>query len=250
MTTGAFIIARLSSSRLPAKNIMPINGRPMIDYLVERIRRARSIDEIVVTTSDERSDDPLAEWAANADVGCYRGPLQDIMARLCGAARAYDCDTVVEILGDNPLVDPEMIDEVVELQTRNDFDCAVSITDEYNVKREDLALFALGVRVQAFKLEAAERYIDFPDYIRDDIPEAEFLFVPENGFKTGFIEATGHWQKLHRPEINFAVNYLKNFQFLEQIISGLYPDKPDFSLPELMAYLEQKPNLLSLLGAE
>ena len=108
------------------------------------IRRAKVYREIVVTTSDERSDDLLAEWAANANVGCYTGPLQDIMARLCGAARAYDCDTVVEILGDNPLVDPEMIDEVVELQTRNDFDCAVSITGEYNVKRDDLALFAWG----------------------------------------------------------------------------------------------------------
>jgi len=115
MTTGVFIIARLSSTRLPAKNMMPILGKPMIQHLVERIAKSKTIDKIVITTSTLPSDDPLEALAEDIGIDCFRGDLDNVMERIVGAANYFNCDTVVEILGDNPLVHSSLIDDVVGL---------------------------------------------------------------------------------------------------------------------------------------
>ena len=82
MKTAAFIIARLSSSRLPEKNLMPILGKPMIEHLIHRVRKSKLIDEVCIVTSNLRSDDKLEEFAKVNNIPCYRGSLDNIMERI------------------------------------------------------------------------------------------------------------------------------------------------------------------------
>ena len=102
----AILQARLSSSRLPGKVLLPLAGAPMILRQVERVRRAARIDRLVVATSDQPSDDRLADTLAEAGVETYRGPLDDVLARFIGALDAWPADHVVRLTGDCPLVDP------------------------------------------------------------------------------------------------------------------------------------------------
>ena len=131
MKIGAFIVARLSSHRLVAKNMRLILGKPMIQHLFDRVLMARSLDLVAIATSTDITDDPLAKFAKEIDLPCYRGSLDNVMERIQTAADAFKCDTIVEILGDNPLVHSDLIDDLVVIYKRDKLDYAANITDEY-----------------------------------------------------------------------------------------------------------------------
>ena len=105
--------ARMDSTRLPGKVLLPAAGKPMLTHLVDRLRSARLADEIVVATSREKQDDVIAEFCAGYGVATYRGSEQDVLSRYAEAAAEYEADVVVRITGDCPLIDPALVDEVI-----------------------------------------------------------------------------------------------------------------------------------------
>src|SRR5258706_2989594 len=102
--------ARASSSCLPGKVLKPILGRPMLLHQIDRLRRARALDDIMVATSDEPADDAIEALCASAGVRCFRGSLNDVLDRFYQAALPLKPELVVRLLGDCPLADPELID--------------------------------------------------------------------------------------------------------------------------------------------
>lgn len=247
MTTAALIVARLSSTRLPSKNLMPFAGKPMIQHLIDRVRKSAKVDDVVIATSVEASDDPLEEFAVREGVSCHRGPLDNVMERICGAARAASADTIVEILGDNPLIHADLVDEVITKYETENLDYAANISGDYAVRPADLALFAIGIRVQVYATSLAEKYIDYPDVKGHP---SSYIFDNPDTFKCGYIEATGKWASLHKPDINLAVNYRENFDAVAQIFEDLLKDNADFTLPDVGTYLDQHPDLYKLLGPQ
>jgi spore coat polysaccharide biosynthesis protein SpsF len=103
----------MTSTRLPGKVMMEIGGRPMLDLLLERVRRASLVDEIVIATTTNEEDLPIVELADRENVAVYRGSEQDVLGRVVEAVRMVGGDIVVELTGDNPLVDPLVIDHVL-----------------------------------------------------------------------------------------------------------------------------------------
>ena len=111
----AILQARMSSSRLPGKVLMPLAGAPMIVRQIERVARSERIDKLVVATSDDPSDDALAKTVAHEAIGVHRGPLDDVLARFIGALTAFGpADHVVRLTGDCPLADPAVIDATID----------------------------------------------------------------------------------------------------------------------------------------
>jgi spore coat polysaccharide biosynthesis protein SpsF (cytidylyltransferase family) len=110
----ALLQARMGSTRLPGKVLMPIEGRPMLEQLVRRLRPSRRIDRLVVATTTEPADDVLAAAAAGLDVAVFRGSEGDVLGRFAGAAHAFAATTVVRLTADNPLVDGAFVDLVVD----------------------------------------------------------------------------------------------------------------------------------------
>jgi len=127
MTVLALIQARMSSSRLPGKVLADLGGRPMIGYMLERVRRARAIDRIAVVTSTDPTDDPLAEAVRRLGTEVYRGSLDDVLARFGGAAQALDGEVIVRLTGDCPLIDPAVLDAVVALRATTGADYASNV---------------------------------------------------------------------------------------------------------------------------
>ena len=114
MTVLAILQARVTSTRLPNKVLAPILGQPMLARQIERLRRATTLDTLVVATSDDASDDPLAAMCAAIGVPWHRGSLNDVLARFQGACAVFGpADHVVRLTGDCPLADPAVIDAVV-----------------------------------------------------------------------------------------------------------------------------------------
>jgi spore coat polysaccharide biosynthesis protein SpsF len=114
MRAVTLITARLGSSRLPRKMLADLAGAPVLEHVIANVRRARRPEEIVLATTEEREDDELAELAARLDVSTFRGSTNDVIARWLGAARSAEADLIVNVDGDDVLVDAEAIDRIVE----------------------------------------------------------------------------------------------------------------------------------------
>jgi spore coat polysaccharide biosynthesis protein SpsF len=109
----AIIQARTSSSRLPGKVLLDIAGQPMLQHVIERTKRAKMIDGIVVATTTNPSDDVLEQFCQKQDISCYRGSLSDVLDRYYQAAREFHADDIVRLTADCPLIDPGVIDLTV-----------------------------------------------------------------------------------------------------------------------------------------
>ena len=250
MTVGILLIARLSSTRLPKKNILPIFGKPLIQHLVERVARAKLASKVIIATSDLPSDDPLEEIAEKIGIDCYRGSLNNVMERITGAAEKYGCETIVEILGDNPLVHSDLIDNVIELYQNNNFDYASTITQEYSPYDSDKILFSLGLRVQVYSIETARKHIEYPDYLINGKHYCSYIYENPKVFNVGYLEATGKWSFMNKPSLNFAVNYPKNFELTKRFFEKNYSNDNNFSLGLVYEQLDLEEDLYQLFGAE
>ena len=148
-----FVQARMSSSRLPGKVLLPIGGRPMLEHVVERARAASTVSRLWVLTSTDRGDDPIADWCRSQAVECFRGSLHDVLDRFAAAAERLPPDhtTIVRITADCPLTDPDVIDEVVNaLRAAPEAVYAAS-------RLPDKRTFPIGIDVEAFRREGLER---------------------------------------------------------------------------------------------
>ncbi len=116
------IQARIGSSRLPGKVLLPLSGKPMLSFLLERIQKAKRIDKLVVATSISDSDDPIEQLCKLMGIDCYRGSLNNVLDRFYHAALTYKPDSVIRFTGDCPLHDPMLIDEFCECFTNNKYD--------------------------------------------------------------------------------------------------------------------------------
>ena len=119
----ATIEVRMSSSRLPGKVLRKIQEKPMLELLIERIKTCKSINEMVIATTVNPADDPIIELANRLNVKCYRGNEDDVLERVLKAAKFVNGDIIVELWGDSPLIDKEILEDLINHFLKNDVDC-------------------------------------------------------------------------------------------------------------------------------
>ena len=127
MKMDAIIQARMSSQRYPGKVLHNVAGKPMLQYLLERLDHCHSLNHIVVATSTEDSDTPLADFCRQRGVECYRGPLVNVAGRFREVLDMYQFDGFVRVNGDSPLLDQQLIDKGVEIFLKGDFDLVTNV---------------------------------------------------------------------------------------------------------------------------
>jgi len=146
---GVVIFSRLSSSRLPDKALMDMGGRPLLGRILDRLRRVRCADKLIVATSIEPSDDALAAFVdKEPEVDLFRGSLDDVSGRTLACMRAFDLDALVRICGDSPFEDPTMIDSMITLQNKTNADIASNVF---------VRTFPSGLSVEVISRTAYER---------------------------------------------------------------------------------------------
>ena len=250
LKTTALIVARMGSSRLPGKAMLPILDKHMIERMIERVRYSRYVSEIIIATTELIGDDVLASLAKRVGVGCFRGSVDNVLGRIHGAIASTRADLIIELLGDNPLVHSDLIDDVSDFYCTNGFDYAASVTTEYPHAGPELAKFPTGIRVQVYTpavLDRCEQLANTP-YHREH--STSYIYEHPETFKLGYFEAKGKWAELNRPELTFAVNYQKNLELVRLIFEGCYPQNANFSLGQVLAFYDENPTLRTLMGAE
>ncbi|HZL07338.1 MAG TPA: glycosyltransferase family protein [Coriobacteriia bacterium] len=159
MRTGAVIQARMSSTRLPGKVLKPLpygGDATVLERIIVRLRRARSLDAIVVATSTSAEDDLVEAATASAGVPCYRGPLDDVVRRYLGAAEAHGLDRIVRITADCPCADPSIVDAVVDFHESAGADFTSNVLPRSFPKGLDVEVADIAV-LRAIDAEAVDR---------------------------------------------------------------------------------------------
>ena len=111
----AIVQARMGSSRLPKKSLMDIEGKTALEFMIDRVRKSDLIDDIVIATTVNQEDDVIADLCINNQINCYRGSENDVLDRFYQSAKKYEATIVVRLTSDCPLIDPDLIDETINL---------------------------------------------------------------------------------------------------------------------------------------
>ena len=226
----------MSSHRLPGKVLRVLAGAPMILRQIERVRRARRIDSMIVATSDDRSDDVLADVLAGAGVDLFRGPLDDVLGRYVGALDSFGpADHVVRLTGDCPLADPDVIDAVIARHLESGAD--------YTANTWGKRTFPKGLDVDvvttAALREADAETVD--PYDREHV--LPFVYGRPARYRL-----QGLTQPAEEGDVRWTVDLPDDYTFVSAVYDGLYPGDPAFSSQDVRQFVLGRVDLAHLGG--
>ncbi len=224
------IQARCSSSRLPGKVLKPIMGKPMILYELERLKRSKCIDIIVLATSQDESDNELARIVAQNGVEVFRGNLDDVLDRYYQCAKRYQPEHVVRITGDCPVIDWRVVDGVIEkhLEEEND--------DTVTTER-----FPDGLDTEVIRFSTLERAWKEARLPSEREHVTPFIKKHAELFKLGQMDCESDLRHMR-----WTVDEPQDFEFIRQVYEELYLTNKDFSMQDILRLMERKPEMSSI----
>ncbi len=230
MNTVVIVQARMTSTRLPGKVLLPILGRPMLSFQLERLRRVRCVDAVVVATTTNPADDEIVQLCAAEKVNCTRGSESDVLSRYYDAAVASKAELVVRVTSDCPLIDPAVVQRVLLdfLQPKGGYDYAsnmITPTFPYGMAAEVVSFAALR--------EAHEEALDPAE--REHV--TPFIYWRPARYRIRSVTMAPDLSH-HR----WTVDTPEDFSLVSQIFTALYPQQPDFSLADVLALLKEHPH--------
>ena len=228
-TIGGIIVARCGSSRLPNKALLKIQDRETIALLIERIKRCKSLDKVILATSTDSSDDVLEEIAKREGVLVFRGSLENLSLRFYEAAKYYKLDQIVRITGDDILRDETIIDLAIESHLYSS--CDVTVTDNmpYGTASEIFSLRALETILNTVQEPKNTEYL-------------EYYLENERYFSLNRYESNYNFNQ----DIRLTLDYDEDFELFNHIFENLYPKNNAFNLQNALDWLEKNPKVIDI----
>jgi spore coat polysaccharide biosynthesis protein SpsF len=227
--TIAILQARMSSTRLPGKVMRFINGKPMIYWQIQRIKKAKLVDKLILAISEDTSDDVLAEYLGSINQVYVRGSLNDVFDRFKKVASIYKSQSIVRLTGDCPLVMPELIDEIIEQFYSHNLDYMSNILTLTFPDGLDVEIFKSGVldRLLNLNLSMSER-----EHVTLGIINRQEIFSTRNYFNDRNISS-----------YRWTVDNLKDFEFVSKVFAHFELNEVNFSQKELEKFLQSNPEV-------
>jgi len=255
--TIAIIQARMSSTRLPGKVLREIAGEPMLARVIERAKRAKLVDEVVLATTTDPSDNLVAAFCAERGYNVTRGSLNDVLDRYYQAAKQYDAEIIVRLTADCPVLDPEIVDQTISVQYS-------VVSEQYEEKFDFVAnrlpppmgrSFPIGLDTEVCTFAALEnawqnatekhqREHVMP-YLYEDTNLQTFQHsnlqtgISPRGFRIALIN--------HVPDygsLRWTVDTPEDLEFIRQVFARF--DRDDFGWQDVLALLEKEPALAKI----
>jgi spore coat polysaccharide biosynthesis protein SpsF len=234
MKIVATIEARMSSSRMPGKVLRQVMGEPLLGHLIRRLRAVGLLSEIVLATTTNPADDVLAAFARDTNVRCFRGSETDVLGRVAAAAESVAADLIVETTGDNPIIDPDIIDTVLRTYLAN----AAAYVSNTHVKS-----FPDGMDVQVFSLETLRRSAAATMEPLDREHVTLHIRNHPEIFRPIHVIAPAH---LRWPELAVTVDEPADFELVRRIIEALAPKARLFGCAEVVDLVRKNPSWRTL----
>jgi spore coat polysaccharide biosynthesis protein SpsF (cytidylyltransferase family) len=229
---AAVIVARMGSSRLPGKSLAEISGRPLIEVVIDRLKRFDLFDSIILATSTLSLDDNLASVAAKAGALTFRGDPEDVLSRLSGAADMAGAEIIVEVGGDCPFIDPVITKQAIQMIKQKNL--------EY-VSNVDPTTFPDGLDIHAVKRSALSK------------ANREAILTSERHHPFGYFHRKSSIFAIENIEsetdlshIRLTLDYAEDLELLRNVYEKLFPQNPVFGLQEILSLFSREPELLQI----
>jgi len=234
LKVGITIEARMASTRLPGKVLKPLHGKPMLERMIERLKRVKCAGQIILATTVNPEDEVLVELAIKQNIGYYQGSEEDVLDRVLQAAKNYDIDLIVEACGDCPVIDPELLDYEISTFLNSSYDyvgCHLKET------------WPIGIDAKLFTTKTLEEVSAITNEPADRENVSLYIYEHPEEYKMFNIEAQG---KQRRPDLRLVVDYLEDFELVEKIYEKLYPINNAFTLNNILDLFEEYPELAAI----
>ncbi len=233
--TLAIIQARMNSSRLPGKVLMPINERPMLDYMIERVSSASAIDDFVVATSNESSDNPIEEFCKDNNVKVFRGKLDDVLDRFYQASKSIEAEIIIRLTGDCPLIDPNILNTMVGIFKKNNYDYIANTAPPEGIT------FPEGMDVEIFSIAALEKA--WKEAKKPSEREHVTFYFWKN---PDLFSIFRHDLERDISSYRLTVDYPEDFELIGHIIENFSDQLDHADLKQIIKFLEDNPELSDL----
>ena len=225
----ATIEARMSSSRLPGKVLLEASGQSMIEHLVNRLKNVPSLDEIVLATTVNEADNVLEELSEDLNINCYRGSEDDVMNRVIAAGEFFGADILVEITGDCPIIDPQIVEQVIRIFNANEYDY---------VSNAHVRSYPDGMDTQVFHLNTLKRSAAMTDNALDH--EHVTLHIRNNPELFSQLHLVSP-PETHWPELGLTLDEFNDYELIKKIIEHFGLSNPLFTCRDVVKLLKEKP---------
>lgn len=235
MKVVAIIQARMSSTRLPGKVLKTASGRTMLDRMLERVRKSTMIDQVIVATTTDPSDNAIVRACHRYDTEVYRGSLLDVLDRYYQAAKQYQANIIVRLTGDCPLIDPRLIDDVVKALVDQQVDFACN-----RLPPPFARTYPIGLDVEASTIAALENAWRNADQKHEREHVFPYLYAVPGRFK---VIQLNHSENL--GHLRWTLDTPADLVLLRRVYR-YFKGRNDFSWLEVLQLQRQKPALFTI----
>ena len=238
MKIVATIEARMGSTRLPGKVLMNIGAWKSLDLQIARLRRSKLIDEIVLATTDNASDNVLEDFATEVGIRCFRGSENDVLGRILGAAKMAKGELQVQITGDCPLIDPCIVDQVISiyLESFNKYDF---------VSNEIERSYPIGLDCRVFSVDLLDKVGDICDDPVHRVHGSTYIYVGSGKEKYRSYNLLAPY-KVRHPGWRWTLDTKEDLLFLTEIAKGIGDHILEIDTDELTDWLLERPQILAI----
>lgn len=230
----AIIQARMGSTRLPGKVLLDLQGQPLLWHVVQRVRQAQTVDQVVIATSETTPNEAIVDFSEGqqAKVLCFRGSEDDVLDRYYQAARWIQADLIVRVTADCPLIDPTVIDRVVTAHVQSDYDYTSNTIERTYPDGLDTEVFTFAALTRAWqeaKLLSEREHVTPYIWKNDDI------------FTIQQVTQAQDWSHLR-----WTVDEPEDLTFARNVYHHLYQPEPTFLMEDVIELLKVRPELAEI----
>lgn len=216
----------MGSTRLPGKILLPILGKPILWHIAQRLTQVKSIDEIVVATSDTDADQVVEDFCNSESIICFRGSEDDVLDRFYRAAKYSKANSVIRVTGDCPLIDAELIEELIQFYLNNDFDHCGIATGAGVANEEFQGRYPDGLDAEIFNIDTLEiacQEATDPLHREHVTP---YIWKNPDKFKLGTLRSKNEDYSQYRLTLDKEEDY----ELIKWIYEKLYPQNKRFNM--------------------
>jgi len=232
----AIIQARMGSTRLPGKVLLDLEGKPVLVRVVERVLKSKKINNIIIATTDKKEDEAIVDLVKSYNhpkVTVFRGSELDVRDRYFKAAKEHAVDIIVRITSDCPVIDPTIIDKVIDEFLASNADYAANIIGQRTYPR--------GLDTEVFSFDVLKNMYDTIDDADDKEHVTFYIRRQPHLFKTQSVTHSKDYSH-HR----WTLDEKDDYEFLKAIYKNVYHQNQDFGMEEVVTFLEQNPAVMKL----
>jgi spore coat polysaccharide biosynthesis protein SpsF len=227
----AIIEARMASTRLPGKVLMPLYGQPCLQRIIERLRKSKYLDDIIVATTINHTDDIIVDLCKKISCRYYRGSENDVLGRVAEAAELQNADIIVEITGDCPCIDWRHADYLIKDFFSGEYDYVSNIIKRSFPRGFDTQVFAAAVLKEIKKITQDPKYREHA---------ALYIYTHPEKYRLKNWLAV---DKMFWPELAITLDTKEDYELISKIYDKLYPVNADFSAEDVVDLLRKEPGL-------